>query len=283
MLIDCGMGTEACFQAFARAMEGLNLEWPSIRQILLTHIHPDHMGLARKLLDLSGARLLLHGQDLELLAGITAFDKNRIWHRDVLAGAGVPPEIVSQITGSFSDIHKNFHMLQPDWTLRGGETIQAEIGVLEVLWTPGHSPGHVCLYCRDRRILFAGDHMLQHITPNIGWQPGRDALGEFLSSLDQMAQLEVDLILPSHGAPFTGHREWVRNTTEHHAERCRLILAELSTGPKTAHDLVGKLWNRPLTPFHYRFAIFEVLAHLEYLQRRGQSRAQPQNGVVYWS
>jgi glyoxylase-like metal-dependent hydrolase (beta-lactamase superfamily II) len=128
------------------------------------------------------------------------------------------------VHSSMFEIQQSFERLTPDRLLSGGETIATAHGALEVLWTPGHSPGHVCLYDRERRVLISGDHILQHISPNIGWQPGRDALGEFLSSLDRIAALDVDLILPSHGAPFTGHREWVRKTHEHHAERCARIV-----------------------------------------------------------
>jgi glyoxylase-like metal-dependent hydrolase (beta-lactamase superfamily II) len=140
----------------------------------------------------------------------------------------------------------------------------------------------VCLYDRERRLLVSGDHILEHISPNIGWQTGHDALGEFLSSLDRIAALEVDLVLPSHGAPFTGHRDWVRKTQEHHAERCARIVALVAAGATTVHLIAGQLWNRRLSPFHYRFAIFEVLAHLEYLERRGVLRADRAGEVYQW-
>jgi glyoxylase-like metal-dependent hydrolase (beta-lactamase superfamily II) len=176
-----------------------------------------------------------------------------------------------------------FERLSPDRLLRGGETIATAHGLLEVVWTPGHSPGHVCLYDRERRVLISGDHILEHISPNIGWQPEHDALGEFLSSLDRIAALDVDLVLPSHGAPFRGHREWVRNTQQHHAERCAKIVTLVDNGAATADLIAGQLWNRHLSPFHYRFAIFEVLAHLEYLERRGTLRADRSGDVYRWA
>ena len=128
---------------------------------------------------------------------------------------------------SLEEIRKTFYRLDPDVPLTGGETIETAIGDLQVIWTPGHSPGHICLYQPERRVLFSGDHILEHISPNIGWQPDHDALGEFLSSLDRIAALQVDLVLPSHGAPFRGHREWVAKTRAHHAERCDLLLGAL--------------------------------------------------------
>jgi hypothetical protein len=80
--------------------------------------------------------------------------------------------------------------------------------------------------------------------------------------------MDLDLVLPSHGAPFRGHREWVARTRAHHEERCMQIHAALAQGPRTPAELVSVLWTRELSPFHYRFAVFEVLSHLEYMRRR---------------
>ncbi len=283
LLIDTGMQTDACFQALTRAMEGLALQWTDISQILLTHIHPDHMGLAPRVAELSGAPLALHWADHRLLGEITDIEPHRIWQQEVLSSAGVPEAMMALVDRSMLEVQESFHRITPDRMLSGGDHISTCHGPLEVLWTPGHSPGHVCLYERARRVLISGDHILEHISPNIGWHPGRDALGEFLSSLDLIAGLEVDLILPSHGSPFAGHREWVRKTQEHHADRCARIVSLIDGGATTANQVAEQLWQRALSPFHYRFAIFEVLAHLEYLERRQILSANRADGVYRWT
>jgi len=282
LLIDCGMDTEACFQALARAMDSAGVRWQDIREILLTHIHPDHMGLARRVLQLTGARLWLHEHDAEFLERLTQFERYQRWAEAVLRQAGVADNLIAQIAHVSEEIRKSFHRLDPDRLLKGGEKILSCVGELEVVWTPGHSPGHVCLYGRDRRVLFSGDQMLEDISPNIGWHEDRDPLGEFLASLDALARLEIELILPSHGAPFSGHRDWIRKTIEHHADRCDRILRLLGGEPKSAAELANQLWERPFTPFHYRFAVFEVLAHLEYLERQGKVTQQAREGVQRW-
>jgi len=188
----------------------------------------------------------------------------------------------SAIASSMAEVQRSFRLLAPDVRLSGGEHIESAHGALEVVWTPGHSAGHVCLYSPAQRFLATGDHVLEHISPNIGWDPERDALGEYLDSLETVAQLDVNLLLPSHGSPFSGHKEWVARTRRHHEGRCGEITTALGTGQRNAHEVVGALWTRELSPFHYRFAVFEVLAHLEYLRRRGRVEAAEEDGVLYW-
>ncbi len=282
LLVDTGMDTDACFSALERAVEGLGLEWTAIRRILATHMHPDHTGLAYRLLPMTGARLMMNPVEARLLDEVISGAYHETWERRVLADAGVPEALALQIDWVFRGVRQTFRPLEVNDLLEGGETIATARGALEVLCVRGHSPGHLCLYDRGHRVLFSGDQILEHITPNIGWQPDHDALGEFLDSLERLAALDVDLILPSHGSPFRGHRDWIGSTRRHHAGRCGQIEAALAAEPKTAHELVGDLWNRKLSPFHHRFAVFETLAHLEYLKQRDRVTAARDGEALRW-
>ncbi len=283
LLVDCGLGTDASFQALEDGLRALGIGFGDIRRILLTHTHPDHVGQAPRLLSLTGARLLMHPEEAALLAKIADSQDRPHWLDEVLEESGVPAAMVSDIHAAFAKFRKSFRKLDPDALLAPGEMLATAIGELEVLWTPGHSPGHVCLYSPERRVLLSGDHMLPGITPNIGWLPGQDTLADYLSSLDLAESREVDQVIPSHGEPFDDHRGWIRDTRAHHADRCQRIVESIAQTPKTVHEMVGDLWNFPLSPFNHRFAIFEVLAHLVYLERQGRVAPAASGSQVRWS
>ena len=282
LLIDCGMETEPAFAALSEAMDALGVEWRQIRQIFLTHMHPDHMGLAKKLLELTGAELLMHEAEAHHLRLVAQSERRVPWMDLVFRQAGVPETLQAKMERHFLQIRKNFHDLTPHRLLSGGEVIETAIGNLQVYWTPGHSPGHVCLYCPEKKLLFSGDQIIENITPNIAWHPEQDTLADYLDSLDRLRDLDVDLILPAHGEPFSGHRKWIAETIDHHRERCDQILSLVRDTPRTAHALVGELWQRELTPINHQFAVFEVMAHLEFMQRQGRVRTRDQNGTLEW-
>lgn len=265
MLVDCGMDTPESVAALEAQLEQAGIGWAEIHTILLTHIHPDHMGLAPKLLERTGARLLMHRVEKEHLDHVVAAISNGRDSDGAFVLAGTPPDYAAKVREAMRDVETAFVPLRPEVLLQGGE----RIGHATVIHTPGHSPGHVCLKLDDGSLI-SGDHLLETITPNISWMPGRDCLGEFLEALDGIAKLDIGTVYPAHGEPFIGHRDWIRQTAAHHRERCDEIATALRIHPRTAHEMVAVLWPRRLSPFHYRFGVYEALAHLEYMRRRSQ-------------
>jgi glyoxylase-like metal-dependent hydrolase (beta-lactamase superfamily II) len=283
LLIDSGIATEECFEALESALEEHGVKWADIRMLVLTHLHPDHIGLSWKILELSGARLVMHRVEADYLA-LVAREARAPFFEEAMRKSGVPEEMQTKMDRAMREVRRQFRPHAPDWLLEGGENIAVRGGTLQVVWTPGHSPGHVCLYSPEHRYLISGDHILEFITPNIGWHPGTDMLAQYLHSLALLRPFEVDLVLPSHGGPFKGHARRIRETTEHHEERCGQIAGYIAGEPRTAHGLVAQVWPRTLSAFHHHFAVFEILAHLEYMERRGRVTSKDRNGgALYWS
>ena len=269
ILIDAGMDSPECFSALDTARAALGFEWARMEELVISHYHPDHIGLGPRLLSLSGARLRISPVESEALRLMSDVHATEQWERGILHDAGVPAPILEQIELSMEPVRNCFHLLPADLTTHAGEILATDAGDFEIVITPGHSPGHLCLYNRRHRVLFSGDHMLEKISPNIGWHPGIDALGDYLDSLRAVAELDVDLVLPSHGRPFRDHRAWIARAIASHERRCDKLEEALARGPATPFELMRILWPRELSPFHLRFAIFETLAHLEHIRRRG--------------
>ena len=265
ILFDSGYHEEDCFETLDASMREIGVAWGEIGIVALTHMHPDHVGNARRILELSGAKLAMRADEAAHLNEIAEAGRPP-WFDAMMARAGTPLALRDEVFAAFGHIPKHTRTLTPD--LVYGETFAG----FEVIHTPGHSPGHVCFFDRAAGMFLSGDHMLPGITPNIGWLPGEDTLGQYLDSLRKVDPLPVRTVVPSHGKPFEDHRGWLAETAQHHGERCTQIQGIAAAGPVSAHEIVGQIWKRKLAPFHYQFAVSEILAHLEYLLARGGIR-----------
>jgi len=276
-LIDTGYHAQDCFDTLEASLQHLRVHWTDIRQVVLTHMHPDHMGNAHRILELTqgGASLTMHHREEAHLRQIAEAGRPP-WFEAMMRLAGTPPELEQEVYAAFTYIRNHTRALIPQTLWRGGEMLEDRF---EVVHTPGHSPGHVCLFERPAGLLLSGDHMLPGITPNIGWLPDEDPLGDYLASLGKVAPFEVETVMPAHGKPFAEHRGWLEDTARHHEERCAEIRRFLADTPASAHEIVGRIWTRKLAPFHYQFAVSEILAHLEYMSRRGEVRMA---GATVW-
>jgi glyoxylase-like metal-dependent hydrolase (beta-lactamase superfamily II) len=182
----------------------------------------------------------------------------------------------------------------PDITiLQEGETVSTGVFDLQVLWTPGHSPGHICLYEPTRKILFSGDHVIPGITPNISLSVPSDTnpLGDFFNSLDRVRALDVNLILPGHAQPFTNLSTAIEEVFQHHDFRIGEMLQALAAQPKTAYEVSTEMtWMldeggtrfENLTPLDKIMAVMEALAHLEAMRIEGRLDKYRKDSTVYY-
>ncbi len=165
---------------------------------------------------------------------------------------------------------------RPDVLIEDGARPLGERGPLRAIWTPGHTPGHLCFAHETHDVLLTGDHVLPRISPNISPSPGDDAdvLGQFLASLEALAGTEVDEVLPAHEYRFRGLPARVGQLREHHRARLAEILAVVGAldGCTTADVAERLTWSRPWEQNQgvvRRSAIGETYAHLVHLDRTG--------------
>ena len=292
ILVDTGWNDQESFDAFERQLKDTGLDFGDINLIIITHIHPDHFGLAGRIKQLSGAEVALHRIE-------KAFIESRYSWTDLLLekmggwlrSNGVPEAELSFLQRASLDVTKFVAVAVPERALFGGETISTGIFDLRVLWTPGHSPGHICLYEPGKKLLFAGDHVLSETTPNISLhvQSGDNPLGDYVESLKSLRNLDVELVLPAHGNTFTDLRKRIDELLVHHEERKADILKALGSELKTAYQVSAEIpwmeghatWN-DLAPLDKRVAVTETLAHLEALRIETKVEKIKQGDLIYY-
>jgi glyoxylase-like metal-dependent hydrolase (beta-lactamase superfamily II) len=287
-LIDTGLQTDESRQALEAKLDELQVSLKRIRRILITHIHPDHFGLAAELRRRSGAELVIHRLEVALMEPRYARAEDLVHEVAAwLSKNGVPSKEAEFIKSASMAAREFVSVVEPDTLLEGSERVPVEGGALIVTWTPGHSPGHCCFYWPERRLLFSGDHLLPKISPNIGLHPqsGADPLTDYLGSLDRIRRLEVSLVLPAHGDPFTDHRARIDTIVQHHRERKDALVALAAGGEHTGWELAGRLFKGVMerNVFQQRLALQETLAHCQSLAQEGRLRKQVGDGLVRWS
>jgi glyoxylase-like metal-dependent hydrolase (beta-lactamase superfamily II) len=280
VLVDCGWDTPDSIAALRQGLDDLGVPLDALRTLIVTHNHPDHYGLAGRLVQLAHCGLLMHRLDavhIESRYGdISALEAEM---EQWLRVHGVPANELSSFVKASESILNRVNIAKPDQEVSGGERIVTGPLEWEIVWTPGHSAGHICLYERSRGLFLSGDHILNPITPNIGLHAESmgNPLADYLSSLRQIRGYEVELVLPAHGNEFPGFQERIDYLIAHHEERLQEICALLVAAgePLTAYELTGRMrWRvrsrwEDWPAFQRRMATTETLAHLELLHGRG--------------
>jgi len=290
LLIDTGWNTDQGFEALKLQLGEAGLTFEDLKYIAITHIHPDHYGLVGRLAKYTNASLIIHEIERSLLySRYVNYDDLLNEMDEWLKVNGVPSSDRPKLRMASLEILGMVEVAMPDQVVHGGEHITLGNFDLEIVWTPGHSPGHICFYDRARKVLFSGDHILQKTTPNVSMnsQSIGNPLVDYLNSLHQISKMPVDLVLPAHGQPFNHLSERLRELQQHHENRLNEMVAAFNGEPKTAYTIAASVtWYVPwqeLAPFSKRQAVTETLAHLELLLARGVLTKTMQDGIVWYS
>ncbi|TDD16912.1 MBL fold metallo-hydrolase [Nonomuraea diastatica] len=281
-IVDAGWNTDEAYDALVAGLAVAGYAITDVKGVLVTHIHPDHYGLAGRVREMSGAWIALHPADARLVRDRyddAAIDSLVERERELLRRCGVPALTLDELAGASMMIRHVVTMAKPDRLVEDGDELGLPGWDLRAVWTPGHSPGHLCFVSPARRVLFSGDHVLAKITPIVAVHPqsGPNPLADYLDSLAAVRKLDVEEVLPAHEYRFLELAERVDNVMAHHDER----LAEIervvgSLDGAACWDLATRLtWSRPwetIPPFMRRAANNETLAHLAWLEARGRVR-----------
>ena len=277
ILVDSGWDSQESLWALQEGVKAANLKLRDIRKVVITHIHPDHYGLSSKIKQICGAPVAIHRVDAGFISPrYKDFDDLIKKTEEMLRQNGVPENELPQLKEASLWMNKYVTPDVPEVNLEDGDTISNDTFEFEVLWTPGHSPGHICLYERERRFILTGDHVLYDTTPHVGLNPqsGDNPLGNYISSLKKLERLKVHFILPGHGPMFNALGLIIEKILQHHEERKRAIMQALRDGLKTAYAVAqqipwmvneGRRSFQDLEVWDRRMAVTETLAHLKLL------------------
>ena len=262
--VDTGLGLPDAQERWRSVLDKNGL---SIASIVITHFHPDHVGAAAPLAELTGAPVLQGAVDYAQC--VRAWGTEHSPERLVayMREHGLPGEEAEQLRVDADHLVRLVHYARDPEPLAPGDDVDG----WEVLHLPGHADGHLCLL-RDG-VLIAGDALLATITPNVGLYPEArpDPLGDYLESLSRIVELAPHVAYAGHGETIEDPPQRAQDLIAHHRERLERTRAALSDEPRTAYEVSLALFPDPLSPVLRRFALAESRAHLEYLALRDEA------------
>jgi len=273
-LVDTGMHTKEAEAALRAALAEAGIAIEDLRRVFVTHLHPDHIGMAGTL-ELAGAEIMMHGPELENATRMWSGDHSMIdetyaWFER----HGMPTDVDEGMRASWLEIGRAVDTIKRVTSASDGEDVDLGGRRVRLKWTPGHTDYHAVLVDGAERVLFAGDHVLPRITSNVGLYPYSrdDPLGDFLDALRAVRTLPVTRVLPAHGDPFDDLPGRVDQILAHHEDRLRATLDAIGAGERDAYAVCRTLFPVLRSAHEERFALAESLAHLRYLERRGKVR-----------
>ncbi|PKM90884.1 MAG: MBL fold metallo-hydrolase [Firmicutes bacterium HGW-Firmicutes-12] len=288
LIIDTGFNRPECKNAIISSLEKLKISLEDC-DFFLTHLHADHTGLVSSLAT-NNSRIFCSKEDGILL---NMFESGEYWTNvsSLLSSHGFPPdELITATQKHPAKESSPGKQLELSY-IENGATIEIGEYSFICILTPGHSPGHMCLYEPKYRLLISGDHILARITPNITvWPQMPDALSQYLHNLDKILELEIDLVLPGHRSLIYDCPKRIEEIKNHHQERLEELLGILNSGPLTAYQAASKMtWSLTYTSWgdfpmiQKWFATGEAASHLEYLAQQQKVQKDTIDGKSLFS
>ncbi len=293
VLIDSGWALQESRQALAAALATLGCGLGDVRHFLVTHVHRDHYTQALELRRMFGSKVSLGVGEQAAITAILAGTIRPLQHQlDELRASGARG-LLRQVAGLAGlDPGGADGWEAPDEWLAGQQDIELATRTVRVLHTPGHTQGHVVFADAAAGLLFAGDHVLPHITPSIGFEPvtARLPLRDYLQSLRMVRALPDMRLLPAHGPVTASAHARIDELLDHHRDRLDRCAQAVAAGEATGYDAARALrWTRrerrldELDPFNQMLAVIETRAHLELLTAQGLLSRSVADGIAYYA
>ena len=288
-IVDTGLAISPCRDAWEALLTG-PLAGTHVTRVVVTHFHPDHLGLAGWLTDRFSAPLMMTRTEWQLARLLTADIRDSppaealaAWR---LAGWD-EPRIAAEASkgwGRFASVVSPVPVRY--LRLVDGRALKVGARTWRVVTGSGHSPEHACLVDEENGVLIAGDQVLPRITSNVSLmlsEPEEDPLSDWLGSIAKLRRLPADLlVLPSHGDPFTGLHARLHALDAGHRVQLDALHAFLSE-PRRAVDCFGVLFARVVDDGIYGLATGEAMAHLRRLEVESRARREVEDGVAWFS
>lgn len=289
-IVDTGFHTPAAVAAWTALLDG-PLAGKPVRRVILTHHHPDHIGMASWLQERFDAQVWTTRTAFQMGRALCLDEQPRLTAlaEAFYIRAGMHPDILAERRASrpfnFADIvHAPLNSFQ---RLAQGDVLHAAGRDWRVEIGHGHAPEHATLWALDESLILAGDQILPGISPNLGvypTEPEADPVGEWLESCARLLALAKGdpLVLPGHKLPFVGVRPRLRQLIDNHEGALDRLMAFL-VQPRTGHDCFPPLFKREIGPGEYGLALAETIGHLNHLHRTGRVRRwQDDDGAYRW-
>ncbi len=277
-LLDAGWGSEESWEALRDGLASIGGAVEDVRGVLVTHLHFDHLGLASRVREASGAWIAMHPADGSAVARLSAAGAAAMvaWEIEFLVGLGAGRAEAAGDVGPAARLEAFTSMAVPDRPLGDADLADFPGWRMRAVHTPGHTAGHLCFLEEGTRLFFSGDHVLPRISPNISTthQGLSDPLRSYLAALAAVRDLDPAEVLPAHEWRFRGLDARVDELTTHHEHRLTELLTAIHANPgSTPWKLAAHLtWSRPWEEYERRmriFAVTETDAHLRLLASRG--------------
>lgn len=276
MVVDTGLGLPDAKERWAAELAGL--DGPVVR-LFITHFHPDHLGAAADVRDLTGARVSQGRVDAEQAR--LAWESDDWSHvvADWFHRNGVPEAVTDELIEQGSLYRPLIRAVSDPELVADGDRVEG----WELVAAPGHADGQLTLL-RDG-VLIAADHLLARITPTVGlWPASRpDPLGDYLTALERTIELAPAVAYGGHGDTVTDPVGRARELIAHHDERLRFTAAALGREPRTGYEVSYPLFGDDLRPAARRFAVAETLSHLERLVIEKRAKRSEESGLVSYT